>query len=169
MQSGDQIIKIGPRVLCFNHLNRYAGWTAWSEFRQGILEELERNGIIERVERLGLRYVNFFQLPILEHLDCQFSLAGTPLAAYSGTCRFEIPDSGVLKALQIANRINLQKDGQNIPGSLVDIDCILPVALDGAALVRQHLDLAGGLHDKAKSLFFSLLKPELLASLQPEY
>lgn len=169
LQNGHHLLKIGARTLSFSSFRRYDGWAAWSAFINLVLENLEETRIIRRIERIGLRYVNLFPFEILDRLQCAFTLHGTDVRSLRSQYRVEIPDSGILKVLQLSNNIPVQTEAGNITGSMVDIDCLQAVVLDQAPLCSAIPTYADHLHLKAKELFFSLLTPDFLEQLGPQY
>ena len=163
------LLKAGSKVLTFSHLQNYPGWSGWWERINILLDRLAQQGIIQTVERVGLRYVNFFQTPILENLNLAVELIGQSVNQYSSLMKFELPDSGILKTLQISNRINLQVEGQNHHGSLVDIDCQQMLGLPASIFFANVETIASQCHVKSKELFFGLLKPVFLEKFNPLY
>lgn len=163
------LLKAGPKVLTFSSLQPYPGWQTWWTRISELSERLAAQGIIEIAERVGLRYVNFFQSPILEHLNLDVHLIGQDVDQYSSLLKFELPDSGLIKTLQISNRINLQVDNQQRHGSIIDIDCLNAINLPAPSFFANIDNIAAHSHNKAKELFFGLLKPEFLRGFHPEY
>ena len=169
LQHEHHLLKIGPRAMAFCSLKQYDGWTAWSAFINLVLESLDVTGIIRQIDRIGLRYVNLFPYSILDKLQCDFAIHGTDVRALCSQYRVEIPDSGIMKVLQLSNNVQVQVDQATIPGSIIDIDCLQTVNLSGPPYCGTLTTYTDHLHQKAKELFFSLLTPEFLESLQPEY
>jgi uncharacterized protein (TIGR04255 family) len=169
LQQGHHLLKLGPRTITFNSVKQYDGWPEWSAFINLVMENLEDTRVIGQVERLGLRYVNLFRHPILDRLQVDFEIHGNDVSGLCSQYRAEIPDSGVLKVLQLSNNVPVRIDQDTITGSILDIDCLQVVNLDGAPFYPAVATYADHLHLKAKELFFSLLKPEFLEALDPEY
>ncbi len=169
MIAGHHLLKIGARVLTFASLRHYDGWAQWLSHIEDVLTLVDKAGILDQVDRVGLRYVNFFPQPVLDQLNFEVQLMGQSLHGYRSNCRFEIPDSGLLKILQISNDITVQIDQKPVQGSMIDIDCIQAVQVSAADFFDQCAHLATTLHDKVKQLFFSILKEDFLKSLHPDY
>lgn len=62
-------IQIGPDVISIACIDQYQGWNLFSEKIFDVLNKLNKVGIITEVNRLGLRYINFFDFDIFENLD----------------------------------------------------------------------------------------------------
>lgn len=168
-RDGRFLLKAGPRVLTFSQLQPYPGWTPWWRRVADTVEALAGQAFFGGVERVGLRYVNFFDRPVLADLNLAIELVGQTVDQYPSLLKFELPDSGMVKSLQVSNRVNLQIDGGQRQGSLVDIDCLQPVGLGADDFMDRLEPLAAHCHAKAKELFFGLLKPRFLAELDPVY
>ena len=56
----DFILQIGARVLSLSVKN-YMGWNLFSEEVNKVLSEVKKSEIIKKVERLGVRYISFFE------------------------------------------------------------------------------------------------------------
>ena len=68
--------------------------------------------------------------------------------------------------LQVSNNVSLNVNGQAIHGSLIDID--IATATNNFAIDSAQ-QLLTEFHSIEKEIFFSILKPEFLISLNPEY
>ena len=161
--SNGLIIQIGPNVLTISSHPEYIGWQAFSEKIFDLLEELNRGDIIERVERLGIRYINFFENDIYEEANLQVNIKNEPIAYNNTVIRTEISQGNYSSTLQVAN--NASNSGQN--GSVIDIDTHINTGLD--TFFHDKKVIINEAHEKEKKLFFSLLKPEFLNSLNPKY
>lgn len=102
-------IQFGPRVISLiTRPHHYPGWSCFEEELAWVFEQLEASGIISEIERIGLRYVDFFENDVWH------------------------PGG----------------DGNHFS--------------DGLVRVKR-------LHDTSKEIFFGLLKPEILATMNPVY
>lgn len=161
-------LSVGPRVLVFSCAAPYAGWERFFEVIRNSLDSLlEVDGLISGVERLGVRFVNFFSSSIEESID--FGLSAPRLNVEG--CQFHttlmMPDDEFANTIQLANGANIVIEGKSEHGSLVDIDTYR-MDKEGK-LVDDLYDFIERGHQCEKRIFFSLLKEEILASLNPEY
>jgi len=147
----------------------YKGWQIYStEVKRLIGSLLSDRNLIKSVERLGLRYVNFF--PGVRYVEdvAELNYIFSNMADYSkkaSNYRIELvkDDIGIIMNCSDNATIN----GKPETGSVIDLDLfcgpdIRPESPDIFALL-------GRLHDEEKRLFYSLLKSEAVAVRSPEY
>jgi uncharacterized protein (TIGR04255 family) len=161
-------LKVGPRVLTFSNTKPYQGWTEWANFINTIFEQLQESGIIKNVGRIGLRYINIFDSGILDQLNLSVMVNAKQIFNETTSLRVELKDGAILKILQVANNAQIMKDGKNIIGSVIDIDCIRDFDAN-EDYFAIHKEVASNAHQKEKELFFGLLKPAFLARFNPIY
>jgi uncharacterized protein (TIGR04255 family) len=163
-------ISIGPRVIVFSNVSPYIGWSKWFVFIENVLSLIKDTSVVEHVERVGLRYVNIFDDPILDKINLNISVDGRHLLSESTSLRTELVDSDLLMVLQVSNSVSIV-----LPGgikkdcSIIDIDCVRNVNISGGEFFDLYKDLVNGAHDKEKELFFRLLKKSFISDLNPEY
>jgi len=160
-------VLIGPNNIAVGLRGQYPGWPA---LKRGLLETLTRvfdlNFIIG-VQRFGLRYINFFPYDVLPSLTLSLCLSKDVLLGRETFIKTVLKESGVDTILQISQLATFQ----NLPGQIgssIDLDAfqINPKTNDvAAAALSDFLEIA---HTSLKSLFFRLLKPEFLATLNPQ-
>jgi uncharacterized protein (TIGR04255 family) len=162
------ILNIGPKVLTFVNSKPYMGWEKWSDFFYGVLDNIIKTEVLDRVERIGLRYINVFDANIFDKVKFEVKLKNKPLKDESTNLRTEILDEGFIKVLQIGNALNIIRNNKNTTGSIVDIDCLYSIhdGLDFFKIYRQIVEKA---HNKEKELFFSLLEDSFLKELKPDF
>lgn len=168
-RSGANVFNLGPRAFSFSVLSPYPGWTSWSRFFEEGFRKIKESDVVERVERVGLRYINSFDQPILPQVDLSISVSGQSLALEPTHLRTQINDSGFLKILQVGNRVDINANGKNFEGSILDIDCIRQMDLDNEQFFDEYLEIVERAHEKEKEFFFALLKDEFVKSLDPLY
>jgi uncharacterized protein (TIGR04255 family) len=81
--------------------------------------------------------------------------------------RLEIPDAQCVHVIQIATAAQANLGGEQLTGTIIDLET-LPVEMpDNWDTLRGQLDL---LHDHSKQLFFrQILTEETIQKLDPEY
>jgi uncharacterized protein (TIGR04255 family) len=52
----------GPHSIVFSVIKPYPGWAVWKQFFIPIIKKIQEKKIINKVERIGLRYLNLFIL-----------------------------------------------------------------------------------------------------------
>ncbi len=163
----DYILQIGPNVLSIANTNEYHGWTTFSSKIKETFNKVNKLGIIKKYNRLGIRYINFFELNIYDNINLEILLKNQQLKAEQITLRTTIKAGNFLTNLQIINNGNIIT--QNIPktGSLIDIDIYIQ---DENKINFSNInDLLEEGHKEEKNLFFTVLTDEFLKKFNPEY
>lgn len=164
------IVQIGPRVLGLSITPTY---TNWEEYRSEIIEVFDRLksvGIVARVSRFGLRYIDRFDCEILDKLNVNLQVMNRRLTADEVYLRtmFKSGDFNVL--LQIVNASDVLKSAGPSDAerqSVVDTDISLEA--ENLPFFDKMEAILDDAHNTQKEIFFSLLKPDFLESLNPEY
>lgn len=156
-----QIAKSGVRYVC---QSSYPGWNSFAEgvrdFLMFFLEKIQ----IQSLNRIGVRYINFFERNAAE--VCKMSSCDSgldfPRIVFNHTDIFQ-KDEFVIKTV-IANNAVLKGVRR---GSLFDIDasCIEKKSLDFDSVI-SCIDT---LHFLCKQTYFTSLNDSFLKSLGPKY
>ncbi|NJY61437.1 TIGR04255 family protein [Salinimicrobium sp. CDJ15-81-2] len=163
VKSENFIVQIGPDVLTISSHPNYLGWTRFSEEIYRILSKVEQVGIINKVSRIGIRYINFFQEDVFKLVNLNVNLGEKPVKYNNTVVRTEFDQGDFRSTLQIANNANM--NGKS--GSIIDIDTF--ISFDTNNFFEKKEDLINTGHQKEKELFFSLLKEDFLKTLKPIY
>lgn len=162
-------VLIGPEVFAVGTLGpSYPGWSALSEAFRDTFVLLLNTNVVKTVHRLGLRYINFFDRDILQELTLSFVIDHKKVSGESTFFRTVLPKQGCKLLLQVGKDVTLPNKPE-ILGTLIDIDAYqeFPVmGLDFNGSIVAFLETA---HTNEKALFFSLLRPEFLKTLNPVY
>ena len=166
--SRDFLIQFGPRVLSLvTKPNQYPGWTAFAEETRWLLGQLQAIGFISEGERLGVRYINFFGFDIFEKLLLDVNAGAQPLASAELSITTVLPRPPFTARLQVANSAILGTGNDAKHGSIVDVDVSLR-SLD-FDLFENGSEKFAEAHQLEKQIFFGLLKPDFLTTLNPVY
>ncbi|HEX2936155.1 MAG TPA: TIGR04255 family protein [Bacteroidales bacterium] len=157
------VIQIGPDVISISSFPKYLGWELFSKIIFDAITKIESVGIINAIERIGIRYINFFETNIFEKVNLKVCIGTNDILYKNTIVRTEIEQGEFSSTLQIAN--NAIINGKL--GSIIDIDTFLTKNLD--AFFSRKTELINAGHLKEKELFYSLLKPEFLNTLNPTY
>lgn len=164
----DTILQLGPDVICLSSKIPYIGWEKLSHNAVEIFEKLSNEGVIQRVLRLGHRYVNFFDGNIDDKLNMSVSFVN----GYNNLnmqIRSEIRDGDFIDTLQYSNAAVYRADvsSQERKGSLIDIDTFKTYS-DNSFIenIENEINMA---HACEKALFYSLLKESFIDELAPMY
>ncbi len=160
--------------LIFNCMDDYLGWSKYGEFIKAVLKSLMEKAIIKHISRIGVRYISeFANTDLLDKLKFKFSLA--PIEGQYNSCSFAISWNSLphLINLNLGNKLPIKPvlehpEHQVIDFvSLIDVDVILEnVNIEYFDQFKEELD---DVHMKEKEVFFSLLNPDFLLTLNPEY
>lgn len=172
LEGSNQAVQIADRVVSLSCRRPYSGWDRFSADIRELAEAVQETGLVERLERFSLKYIDLIELekPVgLAHLDLELKMGEYELAAKPVQLRTEIKENDLIHIIQIISPAQVEVPGaqKRLKGVLVDIDCIRPIADDESwDTLYQKLD---DVHTSSKKMFFNILKPETVASLEPEY
>ena len=161
------LIQIGPDVISISSVIPYIGWDRFKGHVVEIVNLVSNSNIINRVLRLGHRYINFFESNILEQITMSFKMT-------EGYCpqnvqiTTQVKDCDFDNTIQFSNSamLNVNMPGQK-NGSIIDIDTFREYS-DNFFLGNIVSEIENA-HKTEKTLFFSLLKPDFIESLNPHY
>jgi uncharacterized protein (TIGR04255 family) len=165
-------VLVGPQFISVGMRGGYPGWSTLSKSVKDILHRFHETGVVSRTLRLGLRYISFFDFDIFPHLQLRITVEGASWDGEGTFFKTILSGSGCKSLLQVGKGLQLikQPDEQGSPqesGSVIDIDSFsTETAGSFTPLLDTFLENA---HSSEKDLFFRLLKPEFLASLNPIY
>lgn len=166
--SDNFVIQLGPRVVSLaTKPNSYPGWSAIEQELKWLLDRLKAAGFMGETERLSARYIDFFAGDIFTGLRLALHVNDQPLRGTQTDVTTFLRRGSLSIRLQVTNgAIVATKDGPK-SGSVLDVDAWFE-PLD-ADLFGNGLTRFAEAHDAIKGLFFGLIKPELLAKLNPTY
>lgn len=157
------VIQIGPEVLSISSYPTYVGWKRFSNKINSILDKIEELKIITQVDRLGIRYINFFEQNIFNKINLNINLSGKEFNDEISTFRTQVTTGKFISTLQISN----DATSNDKRGSIIDIDCHKTTGLQD--FFRNKKELINEGHLKEKELFFSILSDDFLNELKPKY
>jgi uncharacterized protein (TIGR04255 family) len=166
--SRDFLIQLGPRVVSLaTKPNAYPGWPAIREELDWVVRRIRAAGFVGETERLGVRYVDFFEGDVLTGLRLHLAVNDQPLRGAQTDVTTVLRWGSLAIRLRVTNGAIVGTADGPKPGSVLDVDAWFgPLEVD---LFENGLVRFGEAHDIIKGLFFGLLKPDLLASLHPIY
>lgn len=161
------IIAIGPKILGISNKKEYSGWAIFSEIILQAIEKIKKTNIIKQVTRVGIRYINFFDLDIFSKIDMEIKINGKLLDSDEMRINAKITRNSFKNTLQVVNNANILSTDKKLIGSVIDIDTYTQEDLGN--LLNDYRDILERGHLVEKELFFSLLKEDFLKDLNPEY
>ena len=172
LENGNQAVQIGEHVVSLSCRRPYSGWGRFSDDIRDLVKAVQDTGLIEKLERFSLKYIDLIMLEQPFGLGClnlSLKLGTHEISTKPVQLRTEIKESDLMHIVQIVSPAEVSLPGVQgrLKGVLLDIDTI------------KHLDekeswenLDGRLDDvhmACKKMFFSLMKPETVEKLEPEY
>lgn len=164
----DFLIQLGPRVVgLVTKPHAYPGWSSIKTELMWIMERLRAAGFVGETERLSARYVDFFDGDVFSGLRLAVHVNERRVEGTQTDVTTVLHRGSLALRLQITNGAVVGMPTGPRSGSVLDVDAWFG-ALD-VDLFRNGLDRFAEAHDVIKGLFFGLLKPEMLAKLNPRY
>ena len=162
------LIQLGPRMVALaTKPNVYPGWGVIEQELKWLLERLKAAGFIGETERLSSRYIDFFGGDVFTDLRLDLRANDQPLRGMQTDVTTVLRRGPLTIRLHVSNAaIVAAKDGPK-PGSILDLDASFGAS--SVDLFENGLARFSEAHDAIKGLFFGLIKPELLAKLNPTY
>jgi uncharacterized protein (TIGR04255 family) len=165
LQNVDFTVNIGPNVLSFGCAKDYKGWLLFSKMVKTNMENLSNLGLIGDIERVGLRYINFFKNVMLvsQNINLDISFMGREgYKTRTTSLRTELQKGIFSFNVIVADNIV----HNNVPGAILDVDVSAVVTGKFSSATMNIIERA---HVEEKLIFYSLLKAEFLNTFKPEY
>ncbi len=158
------LFQVGPRVVSLISVDPYSGWGVFYGRLKDIVKRIKGLGIVKSYTRIGIRYINHFDINVFDVVTLQVVLPDHELNNYDTFIRSEIPTGAFKSTLKISNSADIIVNEKPTKCSIIDIDTFIE---------SPHGDINVLIEDghvEEKKLFFALLKPEFVKSnLNPEY
>jgi len=166
--NGNYVLQVGPQMLAIANLSPYIGWNDYSTEIYDCFSKLKQLGIIKKVVRFGIRYINFFELDIFKKIRIKFSYDEELFSNRTTIFRTEVNEGEYIKVFQIANNaIYTINNDKEIKGSFIDIDIVLEKEFPDFFENMEKIINDG--HIIEKKQFFSLLEEDFIKTLKPKY
>ncbi|HEB70740.1 MAG TPA: TIGR04255 family protein [Desulfobulbus sp.] len=161
-------LNVGPRVISLSNTGEYSGWKeAFFPELKELFEKVKQAGIVKRFFRLGVRYIDFFELDIYDKTNLTIRLNDKPLESLQTTLSAVFRTGDFSTRLQTANNVTVNVKGSKQNGSIIDTDTYFE---DEEGFNFEGLpDLMDKCHEESVTFFFSLLQQDFLETLKPEY
>lgn len=165
--SKEVVIQIGPDVLSISSSLPYIGWEKFKGHVIRIINLINSAEIIDRVIRLGHRYINFFESDMLPNITMSFTMTeGYDIQNLQIST--SVKDYTFENTIQFSNCsvLNLNMPDEK-KGSIIDIDTFK--GYSGISFLSNVDNEIEEAHQCEKTLFFSLLKDSFIETLCPKY
>lgn len=159
------LIQIAPKAISFVSKADYLGWEAFRSRLSNLYQAVLKSHVIQKVTRIGVRYVNFFEKDVWENVRISITSGDLAFPAEAKNLRSTVRTGEFLTTVQVGNQHQVVIDGKLRRGSLIDLDTHVLRSIHP----EQGLDLVERAHLEEKRTFYALLTDEFVASLNPEY
>lgn len=167
LERGNNICQIGPDNLSIVMGEPYVGWKEFANEIGRAFKVLIKSGIVDSVERLGIRYMNFFAGDIFSETDIEISVANDTIDSSRLTLVINEDLRGYTNKIKIDTTATVSNKYRTSTGTIIDIDTVrnTPINKD----YNTIMSYVNNGHNVEKEIFFNLLKDPLIESLEPDY
>lgn len=160
-EAGIYTLHVGPKVISLATNKNYPGWKEnYFPELKSVLTYLKQAGIVGNFIRIGLRYIDFFEIDIFDKINLSIDLQGSHLIALQKTFNAIFKNNEkFLNRVQVINNIIAKIEGIEKNGSIIDTDTYIEDAqgfgFDGIEDIINHC------HELSVNFFFDLLKKRI--------
>ena len=174
ISKGNKSIAFGPRSISLTYdvftKNAYPGWKVTKKELDTIVDLLTKAGLLNNIERIGVRYVNFLQVKdLLSNLTLKLDSVWSSSGALDEEMNigFIVNDSTFKTRVKINTSTNVRNDKYEInkKGQIIDLDTTLIQGLNSKN-VLNNIDKA---HDVTKKVFVDLFEEKFFETMGPSY
>ncbi len=162
LKNDNFVLQFGPGVIVVSSYPIYVGWLKFFPFIENILNEIYKTRVIDVVKRIGIRYINFFEVDIFKEINFDFSFMGISELNKGSVFKTIVERGGFYNSINISNNVTIGDKN----GSVLDIDTFSENRIQNKSEV---LSLLSSAHDAEKNIFFNILKKDYIKKLNPEY
>lgn len=154
---------VGASVITFSCSSEYITWKNFFPSIKEDLEKIDKLNLISSIERIGLRYISFFEghksfiektnINIKQSLDGYENERMTLSTYLKGENNFDCN-------LAISSNIGIIENSEEKNGGLIDIDISYQIPFEYN--LNNLLDLIEKAHDEEKSIFLKTVKIDFL-------
>ena len=157
---------VGPRVISLTRNEPYEGWGSFRDKLEAIVGRVKKLKIVKGYQRVGIRYVDGFDINILDEVNLDFSIAEENFKDKKTNIKSNVSLGKYTSTIRLNNDVKVSRGGEEFMGSWLDIDTYQ----DSPSPSDDVLNLIEEGHDIEKKLFFTMLKDSFVKSkLNPEY
>jgi len=159
------VVLIGPQMFAISNKETYIGWSLFSQKSKNCFKQIIKLGIFSKIDRFGLRYIDFFDYDIFSDIKLKLMLNNKELTtSKQKSIRTVFNRDPFMVNLNITNDAILTS---NKKGSIIDIDTSIENLNDFGDL-NNLIEKA---HYEQKKMFFSNLIEEnsFFKKFKPSY
>lgn len=161
IEGDDCTLQIGAQMIALSSKIPYIGWERFSTMFYEIVNLCFE--YFDKISRLGLRYINFFEGDISDKININFSLS----EEYKPS-RLNIQAEVVVDDIPSTVQYTPNAVWQEKAGAVIDIDTFRSYIGSSPGLKELFSDIES-VHKCEKKVFCSLLKDSFLQELEPQY
>jgi uncharacterized protein (TIGR04255 family) len=164
-------VAIGERVVVLSCLRPYTGWSRFGACIRQLAEILRTSDLMGQPERFSLKYLDVIQgTPDLGALAMTVRVGDRALSAEPLQLRAELQAGDLVHIVEVAlpSTIRLQT-GEELRGCAIGTDTLCVAEGEALEFWNRFAERLEHVHSSNKDLFFTLLSPATLQSLEPEY
>lgn len=160
---------LGPRTVALSTIP-YEDWDSAEPQLIDILTKLDKVKLFHKIERVGLRYINFFEnLNVVGHSTLKVEIAGKSVADQSVSLRTQRMDKDFTVITQIISNASIAVPVKKT-GSIIDLDVSTEnITTDPALLPNTVLSFFTDANAVADDAFFTLLTADFINQFEPEF
>ncbi len=162
------VVNLAPQMIGLGvQAMRYPGWSVVQGELSTFLDKVVDDGFMGEGARLGVRYSDFFELNIFDHIDLAIGVNGKTVKDKDRQFTTVFQEGPMTIRLVLINGAFMENSHGPRRGSVLDIDVAFgPLDFELNSNVLERFTQA---HDTIKNLFFGLVSKDLLESLKPQY
>jgi len=151
-------VMIGANVISIVALEPYSCWSEYKKEIAFVLDLLLETDIVASVTRIGLKYVDKFDYPIIGQINLGIKSSLNILESQEMQIRTSLSTKEDMSAIvSIANAVSLVYKDQKQNASILDIDVFHKYENAGEHDIRDVMPFLDKAHDYQKELFFDLI------------
>jgi len=159
------VVQIGNRVISITTEGKYCGWDNFTKEIGDIILTLQKSEVVKEFKRLGVRYVNSFSETSLRDLNLTLKIGEDDIIDQPTNFVTVFATDELKAVLRLSNNSRIGEKADEY--KIIDID--VETSLEGKDFFQQHEKLILAAHDFEKKVFFGLLSPNFLKTLNPVY
>ena len=163
----DYSISFNENFISYENITEYKLWDEYSSFYKEVLELILDSGVMNNIERIGVRYQSRFDVDNFTSV-----IKESPSMKIDGLAEDFVSYTSKIKNEEFDIFLRLKKDiressfdSKENEGHLIDIDVFISNNVEKNEIFNR-IDSA---HLILKKLFFGLLKDNFIQTLNPEY
>ena len=164
-------IQFISNVIAFNCvIDKYVGWSIYSENIRAVLKIFVEKGLIKSFNRISIRYISEFEnVEILKNIKGEINIIDTGLGLKDSILRLTKDVENIKTFVTLTNSTKkiIPTKNQILDVSFIDINVFETLPLNcQIEIFEEKLEKV---HMLQKEVFFSLISENFLESLNPEY